>query len=100
MKKKLDYLFPEVALQKIGIFKSVQKHSEALIDCEFHHTFLSELKVPLENLSKQQSEVDDLKLLTINQFEAELQQLEKSKVYVPHRQDYYATVLAEIKKLL
>jgi len=90
----------EVALQKIGIFKSVQKHSETLIDCEFHHTFLSELKVPLENLSKQQSEVDDLKLLSINQFESELHHLEKTKIYVPHSENYYATILAKIKKLL
>lgn len=87
-------------LQKIGIFKSVQKHSEILIDCEFHHTFLSELKVPLKYLTKQETEVDDLKLLPIHQFEAELKHPEKSKVYVPHRQEYYATILVKIDKLL
>ena len=27
-------------LEKIGVFKSVQKHNEHLVDCEFQHTFL------------------------------------------------------------
>ncbi|ASV31936.1 NUDIX hydrolase [Maribacter cobaltidurans] len=86
-------------LHKIGIFKSVQKHSESLIDCEFHHTFLVELRVSLENLTKQESEVEDLKLVSITQFEEELGNEEKSKKYVPHSSDYYKTILAEVKKL-
>lgn len=87
-------------LQKIGVFKSVQKHSESLIDCEFHHTFLAELCVSLENLSKQESEVADLKLISITQFEEELGKEETSKKYVPHSLDYYQTILSEVKKLL
>ncbi|WP_419211783.1 NUDIX hydrolase [Maribacter sp. X9] len=90
----------ETALQKIGIFKSVQKHSESLIDCEFHHTFLSELKFPLEKLTKQESEVNDLKLLSIKKLEDELLHPDKSKIYVPHSQTYYSTIVSEIKKLL
>ncbi|WP_337251707.1 NUDIX hydrolase [Maribacter halichondriae] len=37
-------------LNKIGVFKSVQEHSDTLVDCEFHHTYLCELKVPLKVL--------------------------------------------------
>ena len=87
-------------LQRIGVFKSVQKHSESLIDCEFHHIFLTELLVPLENLTKQESEVADLKLMSIAQFEEELGNKETSKKYVPHSFDYYKAILAEVKKLL
>ena len=98
--EEIGLLTSEGELQKIGIFKSVQNHSESLIDCEFHHTFLSELKVPLAHLTKQESEVDDLKLLSIIQFENELHHPDKSKIYVPHNQEYYSIILSEIKKLL
>lgn len=87
-------------LQKIGVFKSIQKHSEQLFDCEFHHTFLVKLKVCLENLTKQQSEVDDLKLISIIQFENELYNKELAKQYVPHSKKYYTKILKEIKQLL
>jgi isopentenyldiphosphate isomerase len=87
-------------LIKIGVFKSVQKHSDILIDCEFHHTFLSELKVSLEDLTKQQSEIDALKFLSISQFEKELNGLDKTTRYVPHDPAYYPIVLKEIKNLL
>lgn len=90
----------EKQLHKIGIFKSVQKHSNRLIDCEFHHTFLSELKMPLQSLIKQQNEVDDLKLMTLNQFKEEINDSKKVNFYVPHSQAYYATILREIKNLL
>lgn len=90
----------EKALLKIGIFKSVQKHSDNLIDCEFHHTFLSELKLPLKNLTKQQSEVDDLALLPITKFQEELNGSNNAVKYVPHTHVYFTTIINEIKNLL
>lgn len=87
-------------LKKIGVFKSIQKHSDQLIDCEFHHTFLSKLKIPLEKLIKQKSEIDDLKLISIIQFEKELNDKELSKQYVPHSIEYYTKILNEIRRLL
>lgn len=87
-------------LHKIGVFKSVQKHSDYLIDCEFHHTFLTELKVPLNNLTKQQSEVAALKLVPIGLFEDDLDTLNNVSSYVPHDQAYYKAVLQEIKNRL
>jgi isopentenyldiphosphate isomerase len=90
----------EKQLLKIGVFKSVQKHSDQLIDCEFHHTFLSELKVPIENLTKQPSEVDELILLPVTQFQQGLNTPEMANLYVPHHRGYYTTILREIKKLL
>lgn len=87
-------------LKKIGVFKSIQKHSKELIDCEFHHTFLSKLKIPLEKLIKQKSEIDDLKLISNIQFEKELNDKELSKQYVPHSIEYYTKILNEITQLL
>src|SRR5690606_35841177 len=37
-------------LIKTGVHKSVQRHSESLIYCEFHHIFISELKTSLKDL--------------------------------------------------
>lgn len=84
-------------LDEIGIFKSVQKHSETLLDKEFHHTFLCELKASISTLSKQESEVEDLALFQLVDF--------KSKVnhgsldgFVPHPISYYENIIAEIEQ--
>tara|TARA_R110002051_G_scaffold56046_7_gene103926 strand:- start:7670 stop:8224 length:555 start_codon:yes stop_codon:yes gene_type:complete len=82
-------------LEKIGIFKSVHKHSETLKDYEFHHTFIAELKTPFSLLQKQDSEVEALKLIPIKQFGKELQNIVKHN-YVPHGHDYYKTILDKI----
>jgi len=100
VKEEIGLEITENQLLKIGVFKSVQKHSEQLIDCEYHHTFLSELKMPLENLTKQQSEVDDLKLVSIKQFEKEYTNADMAIHYVPHSKKYYTNILREIKQLL
>lgn len=80
-------------LQKIGYFKEVHKHSDDLIDCEYHHTFLCELKVPFNSLTKQESEVKALQLMSISQFETELKNKTLCKKYVPHSDKYYSFVI-------
>lgn len=84
-------------LQRLGVFKSVQKHTEQLNDCEFHHTFLYELENPLEKLRKQDSEVEDLKLMPLLQFSEETWGMANLKKYVPHDIDYYAAIIKGIK---
>lgn len=83
-------------LEKIGVFKSVHAHHEALIDCEFHHVFLCELQVPLTALKKQESEVEDLKLVSLLEFHKETQ----GPDYVPHGATYFTTVVQAIQKRL
>jgi isopentenyl-diphosphate delta-isomerase len=90
----------EKALKKIGVFKSIQKHSPGLIDAEFHHTFIAELKVTLLELTKQESEVEDLQLTSLLKFSEETWGLANSKKYVPHNSEYYKTVIKAIKKEL
>ncbi len=88
------------AIQKIGVFKSIQKHKDDLLDCEFHHTYLCELKVPFSNLKKQESEVEDLKLISLIQFSEETWGMADLQKYVPHDIDYYKSVIKAIKKKL
>jgi len=87
-------------LQKIGVFKSVQKHNNDLIDCEFNHTYLCELKTPLSNLKKQDSEVNALKLISLIQFSEETWGMANLAKYVPHGVEYYKTIIKAIKKRL
>lgn len=84
-------------LQKIGIFKSVHKHSENLIDCEFNHTYICELKAPFESLQKQESEVEDLALIPLLQFSEETWGMANLKKYVPHGTDYYKTIVKAVQ---
>lgn len=83
--------------QKIGVFPSFFEHDNKLIDNEFHHTFLCELKTPITGLQKQESEVEALKLISIQQFKEELEDLELRKRYVPHDMDYYVRIIDSIK---
>jgi len=87
-------------LQKIGVFKSVQKHHEGLIDCEFHHTYLCELKTALSNLKKQESEVNALRLISLLQFSEETWGMANLEMYVPHGVEYYKAIIKAIKKKL
>ena len=100
VEEEIGLKIPANQLLKIGVFKSVQKHSNDLIDCEFHHTYISELKVDFHQLRKQESEVEKLVLIDINQFEEEvLNDISKAK-YVPHDNTYYQNIIAAIKKRL
>lgn len=98
--EEIGVTISETDLQKIGVFKSVHKHDKDLIDCEFHHTFLCELKVPLQQLKKQESEVKDLALVPLFQFAEETWGLANPRKYVPYATDYYKIVIKAIKERL
>ena len=82
-------------LEKIGIFKSVKKHSDISKDYEFHHTFITKLKLPFSALQKQDSEVEALKLESIKQFSKAVKDTSKYN-YVAHDISYYKAILKEI----
>ena len=100
VREEIGLNISENDLEKIGVFKSVQKHLDDIIDCEFHHAFLCELKVPVEHLSKQESEVEALKLISLIQFSEETWGMSNLKKYVPHTIEYYAMIVKAIKKRL
>ena len=100
VEEEIGLSISEKELEKIGVYKSVQKHREDLVDCEFHHTFLCELKVPLEHLRKQESEVEALKLISLLQFSEETWGMANLKKYVPHEVSYYTEIIKAIKERL
>lgn len=83
-------------LYKLGIFKYRYQHHQLLVDCEFHHTYLSELKVPISALNMQVAEIDDLALVPIHKLIGELKKMDTSLNYVPYGPDYYSTVFKAI----
>ena len=88
----------EVDLEPIGTFKAIHKVAEDFIDAEFHHIFLCKLNVPLDSLTKQDSEVDALELVPLYKFAEETWGLANVAKYVPHGPTYYKTIVTEIKK--
>ena len=98
VEEEIGLSITENNLKKIGVFKSVQRHRDDLVDCEFHHVFLCVLKVSIHQLKKQASEVEALKLISLLQFTEEIKLLKEHKHNVPRTTEYYKSVIKSIKK--
>ena len=95
-KEEIGLTITESDLQLIGIYKCFQKHSNVLIDNEFHNTFIAKLKVPISNLSLQESEVASVKLVSFATFKNILEHIGENNHFVPSNKAYYQTVLEHI----
>lgn len=100
VKEEIGLDITENQLYKLGVYKYSYQHHKDLLDCEFHHTFLCELKIPFSALKMQESEVDDLALISLNMFRKELESNVISKKYVPYEMEYYETVLNALQNRL
>tara|TARA_R110000868_G_scaffold8478_4_gene43917 strand:- start:5653 stop:6207 length:555 start_codon:yes stop_codon:yes gene_type:complete len=80
-------------LQKIGVFDCFQSYANGIKDNEFHHTYIAELKVPLEKLIPQKGEVEALKLVTFKAFKKLLNQIGENNHFVASNKPYYQFVL-------
>ncbi|QTD38443.1 NUDIX domain-containing protein [Polaribacter batillariae] len=85
----------ETDFKKIGTRIHQVSHANGIIDNEFHHVFIAELKVPIKNLKMQIEEVADLKLF-------DLAVLKNTKnlenILLPKYHDYYVNVYQNILK--
>jgi len=89
----------ESDLYKIGIFECFQSYENGIIDNEFHHTFICELKVGINTLIPQVSEVEGLKLITQEEFKSKLDNSQTNGHFVASNKAYYLKVLKAIKKI-
>lgn len=87
-------------LKKIGVFKCLQSYQSGIIDNEFHHTYISELKVPLSQLKRQIGEVEALKLVSFETFKTLLSHIGEDNHFVPSNKSYYEFVLTSITNTL
>ncbi len=84
-------------LQKIGTRKHMVKHPNGIIDNEFHHVFIAELTVSIEELTLQEEEVAELKLFDLKSI---LHTKDYTNFLLPQYQDYYSFVYEQIVKTI
>ncbi len=85
-------------LHKIGVFECFQNYDNGIEDNEFHHTFIAELKVSINDLVKNDDEVADLKLVDFAEFEFLLKHSRENQHFVASNISYYLTVFKHIKQ--
>ena len=96
--EEIDLTLSESSLKKIGVFDCFQTYDFGVKDYEFHHTFLAELKVPLELLNYNREEVEALKLVSIAEFKNLLKKSGENGHFVPTNKTYYEFVIDAIQK--
>ena len=100
IEEEIGLNIPLSDLHKIGVFKSIQKHGDDIIDCEFHHTFIAPLKAAFKTLQKQDSEVEAIELVPLSKFSEEIRSKATLKKYVPHGLDYYQAIISAVEERL
>ena len=97
IKEEIGLVLNEKQLTKIGVFKCFKDYENGFIDNEFHHTFIAELLVKTSKLSPQKEEVEDLKLVSITEFNNLLRDSDKNNHFVASNSKYYKEVVKHIK---
>lgn len=87
-------------LHKIGVFDCFKTYPNGVIDNEFHHTFISELKEDFNALVPQKEEVEALKLVTFEDFKHKLKHSATNGHFVASNKPLYEFVLKSIKSIL
>lgn len=72
----------------------------AIRDCEFHHVFISELKISLKHLSPDPNEVEAIKLVSLKTFTDLILNSKINMHFVATNEDYYHLVNGEIYRQL
>ena len=99
--EELGLLLEPKHLTKIGINKHLSTYDNGTIqDNEFHHVYLAELIVDINNLTPQEEEVEALKLVTFNEFKRLLVNSNTNNHFVESNRVYYEFVLENIKNLI
>ena len=87
-------------LHNIGVFECFQSYDNGIMDNEFHNTFITELKVSLYKLKLQEEEVEAIKLVSFDEFEMLLQNIENNNNhFVPSNKSYYKLLFNQIKNI-
>ncbi|WP_299885841.1 NUDIX domain-containing protein [uncultured Lacinutrix sp.] len=100
IEEEIGLSIPEAHLNKIGIFECFQSYPNGIIDNEFHHTFIAELKVNVNQLTPQKEEVEALKLVSIENFKTLLDNSESNGHFVASNRKHYEFVVNSIQKTL
>ena len=83
-------------LQETGVFPCFQSYDNGIIDNEFHHTFIIELKTDLSSLTPQEDEVEALKLISLSACFEKLKHSDSNNHFVSSNSKYYEFVFNSI----
>lgn len=86
-------------LVKVGVSKSEHQHPNGIIDAEFNHCFIAELKKPLESLKLQVEEVEELRLISTKGIKQQLG-TNQMQGFVPIPNDYWKALFTKMDELL
>jgi len=99
-KEEIGILVLEKNLKKIGVSKCFQTYANGIIDNEFHHTFISELPVSLNDLKLDKNEVESVKLVSLQTFKYLVDHIGFKNHFIPSNKAYYKFVLENIKEAI
>lgn len=83
-------------LQFIGNFFIDIKHNEFLIDREYCHVYITELKNSIEDLCLQEEEVAEVELIPLSELKERLVEKEEFN-FVPYSEDYFSLIFEAIQ---
>ena len=96
LKEELGINIKHKDLSYIGYYKTDFKHSEQLIDREFHHVYIAELKETIDDLVLQAEEVSEIKLLPIIKFKNQYFDMMNMEEFVPYSNTYLKMIFLAI----
>jgi len=99
-KEELGLIIPKKGLIKIGVTECFQSYPNGIIDNEFHHTFISELKDDIASLKIDRKEVETIKLISITEFQNLINNIGIDNHFIPSNKKYYQFVLESIKEAI
>ena len=100
IKEEISLTISVDRLKKIAITECFQTYPNGIIDNEFHHTFISELQVKLNDLVLDKNEVEDVKLVSLLEFQRLIDNIDSTHHFVPSNKSYYQFILQSIKEAI
>ncbi|SEE45347.1 Isopentenyldiphosphate isomerase [Tenacibaculum sp. MAR_2010_89] len=97
IQEEIDYTINPDDLYKIGVRKHQINHNNGIIDNEYHHIFIAELKTSIEDLIIQKEEVDEIKLFDLQTI---ITTKNLKNILLPQYHDYYSFVYDKIVEKL
>lgn len=96
-KEEIGLLLEPNNLYHIGTFLHKTNYGN-IQDNEFHQVFLAELHIEFNKLIPQEDEVENLKLVTLKEFDALLKDSKTNNHFVASNSNYYKFILNTIKE--
>lgn len=99
-KEEIGLVITQSQLHKIGVSECFQSYDSRIIDNEFHHTFILKLETNINNLLLDANEVENIKLVSLEEFQNLINTIGSDNHFVASNKSYYQFVLQSIKEAI